>query len=336
MIGKLPLDLLKKYIFNRTGVQDNSVIIGPSYGEDAAIIDLGNDKVLVVHVDPITGAIEWLGWLAVHIACNDIAVRGVKPRWLLPVLYLPEDTTENLIDRITIQIDTAAKEVKVTIVGGHSEFTPDLSRPLISMTAIGVTRKGEYVITSGAKPGDYIIMTKSVAIEGTAILATDFREILKKKGVPDTLINRGASFLKRISVVPEALTLAEIGVNAMHDPTEGGLLGGLAEMAYASNVQIEVWEDKVPIAEETKVFCKELDIDPLKLISSGVLIASISEEKLKIALDKVKALGIPISVIGMAKKGLGLLVHRSNGSIEHIGRSVSDELYTLWEKYEKE
>ncbi|MEM1897293.1 MAG: AIR synthase related protein, partial [Ignisphaera sp.] len=124
MSGKLPPELLTRYILSRTGIRDSSVIIGPSIGEDAAIIDIGNGKILVMHVDPITGAVENIGWLAVHIACNDIAVRGVKPRWLLPVLFLPRDIDESVIDSITKSIDEAAKELEVSIVGGHSEYTP--------------------------------------------------------------------------------------------------------------------------------------------------------------------------------------------------------------------
>jgi hydrogenase expression/formation protein HypE len=177
MVGKLHSKLLERYVFTRVGVRDPAVV-GPGIGEDAAIVDLGDGRVLVAHVDPITGAVENLGWLAVHIACNDIAVRGAKPRWLLSVLYLPEKADEELIDKITAQIDEAAKEVEVMVVGGHTEFTLGLDRPLISMTAIGIADRGRIVTTSGARAGDVVIMTKTVAVEGTAILATDFRDAL--------------------------------------------------------------------------------------------------------------------------------------------------------------
>ncbi len=329
MVGKLPPELLRKYIFSRIGVKDQKVIVGPAYGEDAAIIDFG-EKVLVVHVDPITGAVEWLGWLAVHIACNDIAVRGAKPKWLLCVLYLPEKTTEELIDKITSQIDSAAKELGVMIVGGHSEYTPGLDRPLISMTAIGLANKDKYVRTAGVKPGDYILMTKTVAIEGTSILATDFADKLREKGVSEELIKSGANFIKRISVVKEALILTDVGVHSMHDPTEGGLLGGVAEMAYASNVEIEIWEDKVPIAKETKIFCEVLKIDPLKLISSGVLLAAVPPENVDEALKKLNKAGINVSIIGKAREGRGVILYRKSGIVERIPEYIVDELYKLW------
>lgn len=330
MAGKLSPELLRKFIFSRIGVRDPNVLVGPAYGEDAAIIDLGNNKVLVTHVDPITGAVELLGWLAVHIACNDIAVRGAKPKWLLPVLLLPENASEELIDKITSQIDKAAKEVKAMIVGGHSEYTPELKRPIITMTAIGITAKNKFIRTSGAKPGDFIIMTKTAAVEGTSILATDFADKLRNKGVNEDLIKRGARFINEISVVKEALILAEIGVNSMHDPTEGGLLGGIAEIAYSSNVRIEVWEDKIPIAEETRIFCEALNIDPLKLISSGVLLASVPREKIELALSELKRAGIKASIIGRVKEGRGVVLYRRNGMKEKVPEFIVDELYKLW------
>ncbi len=333
MVGKVPLDILKKYIFTRIGVRDPDVIIGPKYGEDSAIINL-DDKVLVVHVDPITGAIEWLGWLAVHIASNDIAVTGAKPRWLLDVLYLPENAPEDLIDKLTSQIDEAAKEIGAMIVGGHSEYTPGLRRPIISMTAMGVVPRNKYVTTAGVNPGDVIIMTKTAAIEGTAILATDFREILLEKGVGEDIIRKASRFMKMVSVVKEALKLAELGVHAMHDPTEGGILGGLAEMAYASEVLIEVWEDKIPIAEETKILCEALNIDPLKLISSGVLLAALPKDKVEEALNELRRLGIRAEVIGLASKGKGVILHRTSGEKEVVEEYVPDELFRLWKELE--
>jgi len=337
MVGKLPPEILKKFILSRVGVIDPSVIVGPSIGEDAAIIDIGDNKVLVAHVDPITGAVEFLGWLAVHIACNDVAVRGVKPRWLLPVLYLPENTDLELIDKITAQVDNAAREVNAMVVGGHSEFTPGLTRPLISMTAIGISEKGKYITTSGARVGDVVLMTKTVGVEGTAILSTDFRDDLLRAGVPEDVIVRGKEFLKMVSVVKEALILSDAGIpTSMHDPTEGGLLGGLVEIAYASNKTLEVWEDRIPIAEETMLMTKALGIDPLKLISSGVLIATIPQERVEEAIKLLSQYGIKATVIGRVNNYSGhyVVLHRVDGRVERVDELyVKDELISMWERY---
>jgi len=337
MAGKLPPEILKKYILSRVGVVDPSVIVGPSIGEDAAVIDIGDSKVLVAHVDPITGAVEFLGWLAVHIACNDVAVRGVRPRWLLPVLYLPENADLGLIDKITTQIDTAAKEVNAMVVGGHSEFTSGLTRPLISMTALGITEKGRYVTTSGARVGDVVLMTKTVGVEGTAILSTDFRDSLLRAGVPEDVIERGREFLKMISVVKEALILSNAGIpTSMHDPTEGGLIGGLVEIAYASNKTLEVWEGKIPIAEETALMTKALGLDPLRLISSGVLVATVPQERVEEAIKLLNQYGIKATVIGRVNEYSGhyVVIRREDGRVEEIDELyVKDELISMWERY---
>ncbi|OYT49022.1 MAG: hydrogenase assembly protein HupF [Desulfurococcales archaeon ex4484_42] len=337
MVGKLPPDLLEKYVFRRIGKVDNAVIVGPFFGEDSAVIDLGDGKVLVAHVDPITGAVEFLGWLAVHIACNDVVVTGAKPRWLLSVLYLPEDSDESLIDKITSQIDSAAKEVGAMVVGGHSEFTPGLNRPFISMTALGITSKDKFVRTGGAKAGDVVLMTKTVAIEGTAIISSDFGDVLLKKGVSKDVIERGKEFIKSISVAKEALALADAGLaTSMHDPTEGGLIGGLTEIAYASRKTIEIWEERVPVAPETKVMCEALNVDMLKLISSGVLVATVPKEKVSEAVRLLKSIGIQVTIIGKVLDFNGDLVtiHRKDGRVEHMNTiHVTDELVKLWEEY---
>jgi len=329
-VGKLSPELLARYVFSRVGKPDPSVLVGPAYGEDSAIIDLG-DFVLVAHSDPITEAVERVGWLAVHVACNDVAVRGAHPQWLLPVLLLPEDCPEQVIDDITAQIDRAAREVGAMVVGGHTERTPGLDRPIVSMTALGIAPKDRYVITGGARPGDVVLMTKGAAIEGTAILATDFAAQLARAGVPEEVLARARAFMAEISVVPEALALAEVGVSSMHDPTEGGLLGGLAELAHASGKLVEVWERDVLLRPETREICQALRVDPLKLISSGCLLATLPEERLERAAETLGSLGVAWAVIGRVREGPpGLLVHRLDGRVEHVGKFVPEELARLW------
>ena len=329
-VGKLSPELLERYIFQRVGVRDPSVLVGPAYGEDSAIIDMG-DFVLVAHSNPITEAVERIGWLAVHVACNDVAVRGARPRWLLPVILLPEGCSERAIDEITAQIDEAAREVGAMVVGGHTERTPGLRRPVISMTALGRAPRDRFVRTGGARPGDVILMTKGAAVEGTAILATDFAEELARAGVSERTLEKARSFMAEISVVPEALALAEVGVNSMHDPTEGGLLGGLAEIAYASGRFLEIWEERVLIRPETRAMCNALAIDPLKLISSGCLLATLPSERLGEAEGALAEVGVDWAIIGHVRDGPpGLLVHRADGRSERVGRFVEEELARLW------
>lgn len=335
MAGKLPPGKLERYVLSRYGVADESVVVGGSVGVDSAIIDLGNGLLIAMHSDPITGAIELLGWLAVNVVSNDVAVVGAKPRWLLSVLYLPENLPDSVLDAITMQIDEAAKELNATVVGGHTEYTPGLQRPMITMSCIGIVGRNGPILPSGARVGDAVIATKSVGLEGTAILATDFTDTLLTKGVPQRVIEGSRRFIKMVSIVKEALTLAEAGLaTAMHDPTEGGLLGGLAEVAYASKKTIEVWEEFIPIAEETATICRAVGVDPLRLISSGTLVATVPFERVDEAVKLLKNVGVEAAIIGRVREYSNSLVtlHRREGVTETIDEPyVRDELFRLWE-----
>ena len=322
-IGKLKADELEKYIFKRTGYKDPDVLIGSSIGEDAAIIKIFDDKALVAHTDPITGSLDLIGFLSVVIPSNDVAVRGVRPRWMLTTIFLPPDAEESEIDRMTSQIHETANMFNISIVGGHTEYTDAVKRPVIISTAIGVGRIDKIITTGGAKPGEKILMTKTVGIEGTAILARDFKEILIKKDVDKEIIEKASSYYKKISVIEEALKLAEEDlVSSMHDPTEGGLLAGLAELAYASKVSITIYEDKIPMSVETKIISKAFDIDPLTMLSSGALIASVKKGFEEKALKVLREIGVEASIIGEVEDRKDYLVKIISRSGERILRDV--------------
>ena len=329
MTGKLDYKVLEKYVFSRTGFKRRDVLQGPGIGADAAIIDLG-DRVLVVHSDPITEAVERLGWLAVNIACNDVAVRGARPLWVSTTILLPEGFSEDLLDTITADMDYAARELGVMIVGGHTEETPRLDRPIVNVTAMGVASKKTLVLTSGARVGDYIVMTKTAGLEGTGIIARDFEEELVKRKVPRNIIDRAKEFTWRVSVVREALLFAWLGATSMHDPTEGGLIGGLVEMSIASRRKLVVYEDKIPVAEETKIIAGALGLDPLKLISSGVLLATIPPSNIERVLGVARNSGISTAVIGRVEEGYGVELVRGDGSREYFNGFVMDEIARLW------
>ncbi len=327
-MGKLKYTLLRKYVFNRIGVKRREVLVGPSIGEDAAIIDFG-DKVLVVHTDPITEAVERIGWLAVNIACNDVAVRGARPYWASTTILLPEGFKEELLDEITRDIDEAAKKLGVMIVGGHTEEAPRLDRPIVIVTAMGLASKSTLVTTSGARVGDLVLMTKTAGLEGTAIIARDFEKLLLDKGVPREVVEKAKEFLWNISVVREAVELAWLGATSMHDPTEGGVLGGLIEMSIASGKRIRVYEDRIPVAYETRIIAQTLRIDPLKLISSGVLLATIPKNRAMDALEVLESMGVKASIIGEVIDGKGVELVRRKG-VEVYHDFVVDEIARLW------
>ena len=331
--GKVPPDALERIVYPRLGLRGASTLLGPAYGEDSAAVDLGG-LLLVAHSDPITAASRLAGWLSVHVACNDVAVSGGEPRWLLPVILLPEGAGEGLLEELARQIHEAALEVGAEVVGGHTEAAPGLGRPVIAMTALGVAAPGGLVSTGGARPGDVVVMTKTAAVEGTAVLATDYRAELEEAGVPRGVLERAAGFLRRISVVREALELAWAGLaTAMHDPTEGGVLGGVSEVAHASGVSIVVREEAIPVAPETLEVTRPLGVDPLRLLASGSLLATVPGGRAREALELLESLGVEAAVIGEVRPpgpgGPGAVLVRRDGSRKAIPRHVPDEIYRL-------
>ena len=274
--GKLPLDLLSR-LLDEIDVCDPRVVLGARAGEDAALIDFG-DRYLVAKTDPITFATDLIGWYMVQVNANDIAVMGGAPRWLMTTLLLPDGTSESDVERIFTQIREACKVLDITLIGGHTEITYDLPRPIAVGAMLGEVPKERAVLTSGALPGDSVVITKAVAVEGTSILAREAANDLFERGVTQDSIDRAKDLLfsPGISVIPEAAIACEtVDVHAMHDPTEGGLSGGLVEMAAAANVGLLVDMDAIPVLPECREICDALGLDPLGLIASGSLLAAV-------------------------------------------------------------
>ena len=190
-MGKFSNNIMNKYVFSRCS-PSNDVIVGPRMGIDVTITRLKDKMFLISHVDPIVGAIKRAGWLAVHIACNDVVTSGVKPAWILTLILLPEQWEEKMLDTIAKDILIVAREVGVSIVGGHTGYAHGILRPLVAITALGVS-DGEFITAAGAEDGDAIIITKGAGIEGTAIIAEDFEDILRKKQTKQKTIKRAKS-----------------------------------------------------------------------------------------------------------------------------------------------
>jgi len=306
--GKLPHPLLRKMIRYR-GAKDPSVILGPMIGEDAAVIDLG-DRCLILKTDPITYAIDEIGWYAVHINANDVATMGARPKWFLATLLLPPKLGEKGVENIFKQIDKACRELGIAVTGGHTEITPWLDRPIVVGNVHGICSRSELVLTSGARSGDALVLTKGAGIEGTATLAREKKKELLSK-FSRAFVKRAENYLyfPGISVVPEALLGAEMGATAMHDPTEGGVAVGLYEIAAASDKGILVDKEDIIVRGETKKICEHFGIDPLGLLGSGALLLSIPQRKVDGYLDGLIESGIVASVIGkVTRKSDGLKI----------------------------
>lgn len=295
-IGKVGPRELERLVLPYIRLRDRRVLVGPRAGLDAAVIDIGR-RVLVLSCDPITGAYRDIGWLVVNINANDIATMGATPRWFVATLFAPEGCGTAVIKRLTKQVQAACDELGVSLVGGHTEVTQGLHRVIISGTMVGEAPKQRFITSAGAEPGDRIIFTKSAAIEGTAILAADReRELTKALGHP--LVARAKRLMRQISIVKEALTAVRVGVTAMHDPTEGGVAGGLHELADASRVGFDVDGSKIPVAQETRAICAHFGIDPLQLISSGSLLITTKPGRARTVLNALKRAKIQATEIG--------------------------------------
>lgn len=326
-IGKLSGDTLERMVLSTIRFLREDVLVHAGLGEDCSVIDFG-DEVCIVTSDPITGATEGVGELAVHVACNDLAANGGTPVGVQIVLLLPEQSREEQIRHIMEDIQQAAASLEVEVIGGHTEITSRVASPVVSITAIGRAPKDRYVTSKGAKPGDDIVITKGVGIEATAILARDYSDQLPFEISEEEI----QWFTKQLSVVPEGLLAAEHGVHAMHDITEGGLAGAVREICQAAGVGAEIREADVPVPYLTRVICEFFGLDPLRLLSSGsMLIVAPKGEEL---VGKLSEQGIPAFIVGTITEGTHPVVIHKSGEREEITAHVEDELWKFFRREE--
>ena len=323
--GKLPPELLKRLLkFN--GAPDRRVVVGPAIGEDAAIVKLGK-KLLVLKTDPVTYTSDMIGWYAVHVNANDIATRGAKPAWFQATILLPEGSNEALAEDIFRQISSAAKSLGIAVTGGHTEVTPGIDAPIVVGDMHGVLDGRKPVMTSGARVGDAIVLTKAAGIEGTAAIAREKRSELLRIFHKE-FVDRAANYLRDpgLSVVFEAEIALKHKVSAMHDPTEGGVRMGVYELAVASGRSVELLEDVVPVRMETKRICAKYHLDPLGLLGSGALLATFrlsDAEKFVMALRRE---GVSASVIGRVIPGKNRSVAVRENRFTPLSFSERDEI----------
>lgn len=318
--GKVSADLLRRAVYPYLGRRAD-VLVHAHLGEDCAAVDFG-EWTAVLTTDPVTGAVRHLGRYAVHVACNDLATTGAEPMALLLTLLLREGSRADDLETIMREAGEVAAGLGVEIVGGHTEVTPGIDHTMAVVTAVGRARRGTLISSAGARPGDAVILTKSAGIEGTAILATDLAGRLRGL-LDDGVLARAGMFRDHISVVPEGLVAARAGASAMHDVTEGGVLGGAWELAEAAGIGIELLADAVPVATETQAVCAALALDPLRLIGSGaMLIATPDADRITRALRDAR---IPSAVVGAMTASDRVVIRE--GRREPLQAPTRDELW---------
>jgi hydrogenase expression/formation protein HypE len=329
-LGKLPHDVLSD-LLARYPVSDPRVIVGPKPGEDASVLEVGADTYLVAKSDPITFATGEIGWYAVNVNANDIATTGGQPAWFMAVLLLPEGKTDRaLVDEIYDQINEACNALGITLIGGHTEITYGINRPIVAGTMLGFVEKDRLIQTGGAQPGDALIVTKGVPIEATAIIAGEKGKDLQESP-PGEFIKRCAGYLHDpgISVVKDARIAMQSGrVHAMHDPTEGGLATALWEMADASKKQLLV--DPYPaILDDGKVLCERFGLDPLGAIASGALLLTVHPDDSAQVIKALDDENIAAFEIGHVQDGGPAVIDSTTGKL--LARPARDEIARLFE-----
>jgi len=325
--GKLPPSFLRG-LLRFHGAADRRVVLGPKFGLDAAVIDLGR-RYLILKSDPVTFTVEEVGRYVVHVNANDVAVMGARPAWFQSTIIVPPGTAHAAVKRIFRDIDRSARGLGIAVTGGHTEISRAVRQPIVAGDMQGLVPRKRLVTAAGARPGDVIVMTAVAGIEGTSIIARRFAGEAKN-ALGHRARDEAARFNHRpgISVVREALLAAQVGATAMHDPTEGGVAAALFELASASGRRLVADLDRIAVHPHTALLCAHFGLRPLGLIASGALLVTIPERRAEALLEAYRRRGVSAAVIGAVKRGRGVAAYRE-GKRVRFEWSPRDELTRL-------
>ena len=309
--GKFPADLLDDFFEHLPG-NDPRLLITPGIGEDTAALDLAGSDTLVITSDPITFVTDRLGYYTVVINANDVATSGARPQWLMTTLLFPPGTSASAVRMVLQDIAMACRHWDITLCGGHTEISDAVSRPVVVGTLTATMERKDLVHKERMQAGDHILLTKGVAVEGTAIIAHEFAARLKTLGLSSQFIRKCQDFAEEISIMTEAAAARRFpGVSAMHDVTEGGLATALSELGTAGGQRLHIDMDGIPIYPQTAKICRLLGIDPLGLIGSGSLLITCQPASSEALLAAIRAEGVPVSRIGrVLDPGEGIEAYR--------------------------
>ena len=327
-IGKVSETVLKRSIFNQIHTKRDEVLLGAGVGEDCAAVKLSPGEIFVISTDPITGTVKDVGMLAIQITANDLASSGAEPVGVMLTVLLPEEIEEEDIREMMRQVEEACAHFHIQVMGGHTEVTRAVTQPVISVTGVGKVREDRLVSTAGAKPGQDILVTKWIGIEGTSIIAKEKEKELLER-FSQAFVDTAKGFDQYLSVLPDSRIAVEHGVSAMHDVTEGGIYGALWEVAEASGIGLEIDLKAIPIRQETIEICEYFELNPYYLISSGCMLMAADQGHDLVR--KLEAAGIPAAVIGKATDGKVRRIW-NGGEESYLERPKTDELYKIYHK----
>lgn len=319
--------MLIRSVLKELGHRREEVLVGPAVGQDCAVIQAQEGEVFVLSSDPITGTTKDIGSHSVHITANDLAASGAEPVGIMLTILLTPDTEEGELKAMMRGVESTCKELNMEVMGGHTEVTDVVKQPLISLTGIGKMKKEEVLTTAAVKPGDDLVITKWIGLEGTSIAAKEKKEQLLERFAP-AFVETAQNFDQYLSVLPEARIARSFGVSAMHDITEGGVFGALWEMGSGSGVGLDIDLKAIPIRQETVEVCEALGLNPYLLMSSGsMMIAAKDGHGL---VRKLKQAGIHAAVVGRAVSGKDRIL-RNGEETRYLDKPQSDELYKIYQ-----
>ncbi len=326
--------LLSKYIKKKKSKKGTRIIQGPKAGIDVAVIDFG-DKYLVSKTDPITFATNEIGYYAINVNANDLLTSGTYPKWFQATVLVPPGSSQQLLENIFEDLWKAADELSVEIVGGHTEVTASVTQPVVIGSMFGEISKDKIVLSGQGKPGDALVITKGIAIEGTALIALEKENDLVKRGVSSEVLNRCKTYLHDpgISIYKEVKIIMESGIrpHTMHDPTEGGLSMGCVELASVSNCGCILDLRKIPVIKHCKDLCSFYGINPMRLITSGTLICAVAPNDADALVELLKSHNIPASIIGsLTPDDKKFKLIDENGAIKDLEYGEKDEILKIF------
>lgn len=332
--GKLPFEQLNRLLKRIPSNKD--VLLPPMPGEDGSVLSHLNRGDLVEAMDPITFEVEDPGWHSVHVNANDIAACGATPRWYTMTILLPEDSNMNTVCRVVDGATKACRETGAALVGGHTEITEVVNRIVVCGHMTGTLDGNQYYKTTGAKPGNILLMTKGAGVEATHILA-NIDELSIKREFGDSFQGRASAYLRDpgISVLKEATAVRGMdGITAMHDVTEGGLSTAVREMASGAGLGALIFPEEIHIGHETRLLCLKYKVEPLGVISSGALLIAVEQKFVKAVVKRIQAQGVRVDKIGRFTRTRGIFLEGANKKRKMPAFEV-DEITRVLNNYSK-
>jgi hydrogenase expression/formation protein HypE len=340
--GKATPELFERVILRRLGAHDPDVLTPPKHGVDVGVVRVADGVAMALTTDPVfivpTYGWERAAWFAVHILASDAATSGLPIRWMAVDLNLPPEINDDDLTQLWDAFHRACDDLGIAIVTGHTARYDGCAWPMVGgATCMALGPADAYVTPEMARPGDSVVVTKGAAIEATALFAATFPERLRAAVGPET-VQAADRLFERMTVVPEAVIarsfgLRDAGVTAMHDATEGGVLGGLLEVAVASGNGMRVEQDAIPLRPEVAAICEHAGMDPYHAISEGTLIATVVPERAEAFVRTLADDGVDAAIVGeVLAPGAGRVVVRDGveRSLEHPGLDPFWAAFGAW------